>query len=61
MLGTFENQEACINELKNQNFVYYTMNGLNLIYVNKYTKEMAEVHVYSDNSASALYGEFNNI
>ena len=47
--------------MKNQNFVYYTMNGLNLIYVNKYTKEMAEVHVYSDNSASALYGEFNNI
>lgn len=57
MKGTFENKEACVSELKNQGFIWYAED----VYIKKSVKEVAEVFVYSDNSASALIGKYTDI
>lgn len=59
MKGSFVNKEECIKELRNQCFIFYmTHNGFTYFY-SKEKKEIAEINVYSDGSASALIGNYN--
>jgi len=59
MKGSFETEEKCISELRNQNFIFYTISDGIKYFVSKAKQELAEVNVYSDNSASALIGNYN--
>lgn len=58
MKGSFETEEKCISELRNENFIFYTIKDGLKIFINKAKQELAEVNVYSDNSASALIGKY---
>ena len=59
MMGKFTTEEKCISELRNQGFIFYTFNSdKQKVFYNKNTNQVAEVHVYSDNSASALIGSY---
>ena len=59
MIGRFITAEACEKELKNQGFFFYTTCEFRCIFINKHKKEIAEIYVYSDNSASALIGGYS--
>ena len=58
MIGSFKTQSDCENELRNQGFCFYTRNNLRPIFINRTKKEIAEIYVYSDDSASALLGGY---
>ena len=58
MVGSFENKEKCVEELRNQCFIFYTaMNGV-IYYYSKEKQEIAEINIYKDGSASALIGKY---
>lgn len=59
MKGSFETEEKCISQLRNQNFVFYSISDGMKYFINKEKKELAEVNVYSDNSSSAMIGNYN--
>ena len=57
MVGSFETKEACVSELKNKGFIWYAEN----VYINKTLKDVAEIYVYEDKSASALIGKYTSL
>jgi hypothetical protein len=59
MKGNFINKDSCINELRNQGFIFYVTSNSITYFRNIQTKELAEINIYSDNSASALIGRFS--
>ena len=59
MIGTFKTQSNCESELRNQGFCFYTTSNSRPIFINRTKKEIAEIYVYSDYSASALFGSYS--
>lgn len=58
MVGSFENKDKCIAELKNQCFIFYTAIAGITYYYSKSKQEIAEINIYKDGSASALIGKY---
>ena len=58
MKGNFITKDDCIKELRSQGFLFYTIDSGVLYFYSKEKQEIAEINVYSDNSASALIGHF---
>ena len=56
MTGSFNSIQECISSLEKQGFCYYLNDNGHEIYINRKLKEIAQLNVYSDNSASALFG-----
>lgn len=60
MKGTFNTESICTEELRAKGFKFHTINGNNKLFINEAVKELAEVFVYSDGSASALIGSYKD-
>lgn len=59
MKGKFKNKEQCIVELRKQGFSFYKrVNGYSYFISEN---EIAEINIYSDNSASVLIGKISKL
>lgn len=57
MKGQFENKEQLISWLRSEGFKYDMQHNGFTYYIKEQTNELAEINIYSDNSASALIGK----
>lgn len=56
MIGNYLNQDVCLTELKAKGFSFLNYNGEYMVLKNQKTNDLAEIHIYSDQSISVLYG-----
>ena len=54
LIGAFVDYDMCILQLNRQGFIFIGEN----VYINKTTREVAQIYTYKDNSASILFGKY---